>query len=73
LPDGKLVDAGKHVLDALGRDPEGIAYSSALYIPMFLNRVPRQPMDAAVRAFLRYVLSREGQAAVCPKSEDTCR
>ena len=40
---------------------------------MFLNRVPRQPMDAAVRAFLRYVLSREGQAAVCPKSEDTCR
>jgi len=48
LPDGKLVDAGKHVLDALGRDPEGMAYSSALYIPMFL-------------------------AAVCPKSEDTCR
>jgi len=103
------VDAGKHVPDALGRDPEGIAYSSALYenldvkplalaraegepfvlatsetvqsraypltcvIPMFLNRVPRQPMDAAVRAFLGYVLSREGQAAVCPKSEDTCR
>jgi phosphate transport system substrate-binding protein len=31
LPDGKLLDAGKRVLDALAHDRHGIAYSSALY------------------------------------------
>jgi len=31
LENGKLVDAGKRVLDALAQDPDGIAYSSALY------------------------------------------
>jgi phosphate transport system substrate-binding protein len=29
--DGSLLDAGKRVLDALAKDPYGIAYSSALY------------------------------------------
>jgi phosphate transport system substrate-binding protein len=100
LPDGKLVDAGKRVLDALAQDPDGIAYSSALYenpavkplalaraeagpyvlptpdtvqsrsypltrvIPIFLNRAPGKPVDASLKEFLRYILSREGQAAV---------
>ena len=31
LPTGKLLDAGKRILDALANDPLGIAYSSALY------------------------------------------
>jgi phosphate transport system substrate-binding protein len=31
LDDGKLVDAGKRVIDAVAQDPDGIAYSSALY------------------------------------------
>jgi phosphate transport system substrate-binding protein len=100
LPDGSLVDAGKRVLDALAKDPYGIAYSAALYenplvkpiklsrqdggpyivptretvqsraypltrvISMFLNRTPGQAVDPKLLEFLRYVLSREGQAAV---------
>ena len=31
LPGGKLLDAGKRILDTLADDPLGIAYSSALY------------------------------------------
>ena len=32
LPNGKLLDAGKRILDAVADDPLGIAYSSALYV-----------------------------------------
>lgn len=98
--DGKLLDAGKRILDALAKDPYGIAYSSALYanpdvkpvalaaddggpyveprketvqnrtypltraIWMFFDRAPGQPVDPKVGEFLRYILSRQGQAAV---------
>jgi phosphate transport system substrate-binding protein len=98
LPDGKLIDAGKQVLDALAKDRYGIAYSAVRYanpqvkavalaaqnrgpyvpvtrqtvmdrsypltrvIPIFLNRTPGHPVDPKVKEFLRYILSRQGQA-----------
>jgi phosphate transport system substrate-binding protein len=40
------------------------AYPLTRVIPMFLNRAPGKPVDAPVKEFLRYILSREGQAAV---------
>jgi phosphate transport system substrate-binding protein len=33
-------------------------------IPAFIDRAPGRPVDPAVREFLRYVLSREGQRAL---------
>lgn len=33
-------------------------------IPAYYNRVPGQPVDPKVREFLRYILSREGQADI---------
>jgi phosphate transport system substrate-binding protein len=100
LPDGKLNDAGKQVLDALAKDRYGIAYSAVRYanpqvkavalaaeeggpyvpvtrqtvmdrsypltrvIPIFLNRTPGKLVDPKLREFLRYILSRQGQAIV---------
>ena len=40
------------------------AYPLTRVIPMFLNRAPGRPVDAPVKEFLRYILSREGQATV---------
>ena len=40
------------------------AYPLTRVITMFLNRPPGKPVDARLREFLRYVLSRQGQEAV---------
>ena len=53
-PDGKLVDAGKRVLNALANDPYGVAYSSALYAnpqvkPLSLAAEEGAPAVAASR------------------------
>jgi len=40
------------------------SYPLALDMFFYLNRRPGQPLDPKVREFVRYVLSREGQAAV---------
>jgi len=50
LPNGKLLDAGKRILDALANDPSGVAYSSALYAN---DRV--KPIALAVRGTGPYV------------------
>ncbi len=99
-PDGSQYDHGQKILDALARDPAGIAISNVRYarpevkplalaarsgaeafaptpenlvaqtyplariIPAFIDRAPGQPVEPAVREFLRYVLSREGQQAL---------
>ena len=39
-------------------------YPLARYLYLYLNRAPNQPLDALVREFARYVLSREGQQIV---------
>jgi phosphate transport system substrate-binding protein len=33
---------------------------------IYLNRDPNRPLDPKVREFVRYILSREGQAALLP-------
>lgn len=98
-PDGKLLDAGQRIVDAIGTDPDALGYSSLLYknpnvravplgpeggpyslatprtiadhsyaltrsITAFIDRAPGKPADPRVAAFLRYVLSPEGQQAV---------
>lgn len=40
------------------------SYPLTRMVTMFLNRAPGKPVDAKLREFLRYVLSREGQQAV---------
>lgn len=40
------------------------SYPLARKVALFLNRRPGRPVDAALREFLRYVLSRQGQEAV---------
>lgn len=98
--DGTQYDHGQQILDALARDPAGIAISNVRYarpevkplalaarsgaptvaptpenliaqayplariIPAFIDRAPGQPVEPAVREFLRFVLSREGQEAL---------
>jgi phosphate transport system substrate-binding protein len=102
--DGTQYDHGQQILDALARDPGGIAVSNVRYanpqvkevalarddggpyrlattasliaqeyplvriIPAFVDRPPGQPLDPAVREFLRFVLSREGQQALLQES-----
>ena len=99
-PDGTIYDSGQQILDALAKDPYGIAVSNIRYanpnvkalalaanpgapyyeatkdtliaqtypltrlIPAFYNRAPGKSMDPAVREFLCYILSREGQADI---------
>jgi phosphate transport system substrate-binding protein len=114
-PDGTLRDGGLRILEALARDPYGIAYSNLRYgnaevkpvalaateggpyyeatkenlierkypltrfITTFVNRAPGRPLDARVREFLRYILSREGQEEILrdgnylPLSEEAVR
>ncbi len=40
------------------------SYPLTRYSTAFVNRVPGQPIDPKVREFIRYILSREGMAAV---------
>ena len=101
-PDGQVINAGVYVLDALAKDPAGIAYANFLYagpqvkaLPLswtegptakyweptsqnvfrrdypltrfttvFLDRQPGKPVDPRLKEFLRYILSRDGMAAV---------
>ncbi|MDD3178951.1 MAG: substrate-binding domain-containing protein [Opitutaceae bacterium] len=99
-PDGSQYDHGLQILDALAKDPYGIAISNVRYtvpgvralplawregepfaaptkanlisqkyplvriIPAYIDCAPGQPVEPAVREFLRYVLSREGQQAL---------
>ncbi|WP_263366273.1 PstS family phosphate ABC transporter substrate-binding protein [Edaphobacter bradus] len=39
-------------------------YPITRFTTVYLNRVPGQPVDAKVKEFLRYILSRDGMAAV---------
>jgi phosphate transport system substrate-binding protein len=102
--DGTQYDHGQQILDALGRDPYGIAISNVRYatpqvkalalarnpgepyyapthanlisqkyplvriIPAFIDRAPGQPVEPAVREFLRFVLSRDAQRALLEES-----
>jgi len=99
-PDGRIYDHGQQILDALAKDPGGLAVSNIRYagpevravplgttgagpfvmasdatlidqsyplartLPAVIDRPPDGRVDPAVRAFLRFVLSREGQEAV---------
>jgi phosphate transport system substrate-binding protein len=99
-PDGSIYDHGRQILDALARDPDGIAVSNIGYagpevkplalaareggpyvrvsaatlidetypltrlIPACFPRAPGAPLDPRVKEFLRYILSREGQAEI---------
>ena len=99
-PDGSIYDHGQQILDALAKDPFGIAVSNARYagpdvkplalavdrngpfvqaskrtlidssyplartIPAVVDRPPGMQVAPAPREFLRFVLSREGQAAI---------
>lgn len=99
--DGSIYDSGQQILDALAKDPYGMALSNLRYlksdavkpldlgrqsggpfypstkstlidrqyplgriIPAEIDREPGKPVDPAVREFLRYILSREGQAQI---------
>jgi phosphate transport system substrate-binding protein len=102
--DGTQYDHGQQILDALARDPFGIAISNVRYanpqvkpvalsrtaggpyhlatttsliaqdyplvriIPAFVDRAPGRPLEPAVREFLRFMLSREGQQALLQES-----
>lgn len=99
-PDGRVVQHGQLILEALARDPDGIAISSTVFanpgvkalplawdaqrgfvaatdatlidrqyplgriIPAFVDRRPGTSIPPVERAFLRYILSREGQTAL---------
>jgi len=101
---GSQYDHGQQILDALARDPSGIAISNLRYansqvkpvalartaggpyhlattasliaqdyplvriIPAFVDRAPGRPMEPAVREFLRFILSRDGQQALLQES-----
>jgi len=103
-PDGTQYDHGQQILDALAKDPAGIALSNSRYlvpgvkalplswrndgdfvaatraslinqayplvrlIPAVIDRAPGKSVAPAVREFLRYVLSREGQIALVEES-----
>jgi phosphate transport system substrate-binding protein len=99
-PNGEVINAGVYILQALAKDPYGIAYANVLYAnPMVktlalasgagepfyaptrqnvwlrrypisrfttlaINRPPGKPIDPKVKEFVRYLLSKEGMAAV---------
>jgi phosphate transport system substrate-binding protein len=103
-PDGTLDDRGEQIVQALARDPYGIAISNSRFasssirlvklaetpsgpyvlpsvetlisqqypltriIPAVVDVTPGQPMDPAIREFLRFILSREGQSALVEDS-----
>jgi len=103
-PDGTQYDHGQQILDALAKNPHGIAIANVRYanpqvkalslaraagepyyaptianlisqkyplvrvIPAFIDRPPGQPVEPAVREFLRFILSREGQQALLRES-----
>ncbi len=102
LPNGRFKLAGEQMLEALAKDPYGIAYCAGgnawltpqikplalaatdvgpyydltlenvrnrtypMYADVFffMNRDPKKPVDPKLREFMRYILSREGQAQV---------
>jgi phosphate transport system substrate-binding protein len=100
LADGSIYDHGQQILDALAKDPAGIAVSNIRYagpdvkpialgardegpfvqankatlidrsyplarsLPAVIDRPPDMAVQPAVREFLRYVISRDGQAMV---------
>ena len=102
--DGTQYDHGQQILDALAKDPRGIAVSNVRYrnpgikpvalarqaggpfveasnatlisqeyplvriIPAYVDKAPGASTEPAVREFLRYVLSREGQRALIEES-----
>ncbi|HXS22256.1 MAG TPA: substrate-binding domain-containing protein [Steroidobacteraceae bacterium] len=102
--DGSIDDRGEQILQALARDPAGIAVSNSRFanpsvrvvslaatssgpyvlpsaetlisrrypltriIPAVVDLRPGQPMDPAVREFLRFILSRDGQSALVAES-----
>ena len=98
-PDGEVINAGVYVLEALAKDPYGIAFANVMYANpnvktialaasggdfveptkenawkrsyplarytnLALNRRPGQPIDPKILEFVRYILSRDGMAAV---------
>lgn len=103
-PDGSIDDRGQQILEALARDPDGIAVSNIRFagpqvkplalatsrggpyasatpqtlitqrypltriIPGFVDLPPGRELDPALREFLRFVLSRQGQRAVLEDS-----
>jgi phosphate transport system substrate-binding protein len=103
-PDSTQYDHGQQILDALARDPEGIAISNVRYavpavkalrlsagagrpyvdaspanliaqtyplvriIPAVVDQATGTPLQPAVREFLRFILSREGQRALLESS-----
>ncbi len=103
-PDGSINDRGEQILQALARDPDGIAISNIRFanpavkmvslaasssgpyvlpsvkslisrqypltriIPAVVDVPPGQPMGPAVREFLRFILSRDGQRALIADS-----
>ena len=103
-PDGTIVDRGAQILEALARDPDGIAVSNSRFanpsvkivelaatssgpyllpsaqtlisqrypltriIPAVVDIPPGQPVNPAVREFLRFILSRQGQRALIEES-----
>jgi phosphate transport system substrate-binding protein len=103
-PDGTIDDRGAQILQALARDPAGIAVSNIRFanpsvkvlelaagssgpyvlpgantlisqqypltrlIPAVLDVPPGRPMNPAVREFLRFILSRDGQRALLEQS-----
>ena len=102
---GKRIDAGQQALDALTRDPLGIALSNIHYatkqvkavaiaradsgpwilpsresvrsrtypltreVYIFVDRTPNAPLNARCREFVKYVLSRNGQADVADEGD----
>jgi len=103
-PDGSIDDRGEQILQALARDPDGIAVSNIRFanpsvkivslaatssgpyvlpsvetlisqqypltriIPAVVDLRPGQPIDPAIREFLRFILSRDGQRALVEAS-----
>ena len=97
---GEIINAGVYELDALAKDPYGIAFANVLYATpnvktvalanrdggpyiepskenvwrraypitrytnVVLNREPRMPVDPKLKEFVRYLLSKDGMAAV---------
>lgn len=104
-PDGTIYDAGQQILDALAKDPDGLAVSNIRYanpavralaisarpggpayqadaahlisrrypltriLPAVFNQPPGEPVEPAVKEFLRYILSREGQRDIADDGE----
>jgi phosphate transport system substrate-binding protein len=97
---GEVINAGMYALDALAKDPYGIAFANVLYANptvktvalaerdggpyieptkenawrraypitrntnLVLNRQPGKPVEPRLKEFVRYLLSKEGMAAV---------